>query len=124
MSTTLSVYNTRISDDVVAESHSLSEGGKSLPISFEDLTVEPFCDSLDPVYPKWLEMELSGFAGEFRTHYKSSFSIRLDVLERVLQFYLDGEFGPDDQQTIGQMIWRLAHHATDHLDSDASEQTG
>lgn len=124
MSDTLSVYKTCVMDDVVAESHNRSEGGKSLPISFDELTVEPLCNSVDPDCPQWLEMKLEGFAGDFRTHYKSSFSIRIDVLERVLQFYLDGEFGPDDQQTIGQMIWRLAHHATDHLDGDASKQTG
>ena len=124
MPSTLSVYKTCILDDAVAESHSRSEGGKSLPISFDELTVKPLCDSLDPDYPKWLQMELSGFTGEFRTHYKSSFSIRLDVLERALQFYLDGDFGDDDQQAIGQMIWRLAHHASDQLESDASERTG
>jgi len=124
MSSNLSILNHKIYAEYVADSHTHSEGGRSLPIRFDELTAEPLGDDLDPDNPKWLDLTLSGFAGEFRTHYNSRFSIRIDVLEHVLQFYLNGEFGGDDQQTIGQMIWRLAHHATDHLDSDASEQTG
>ena len=115
---------TKIYGDFVAESHSVSQGGRSTPISYDEMSVDPLCDSTEPDTPQWLSLQLEGFAGDLRTHYKTSFSMPLDVLERVLQIFLDGVHGPDDQKTIGQMIWRLAHHATDQIESDASEQTG
>lgn len=112
-------FDNQIHGTAIAQSHSISQGGRSTPVEYEEIVVSKLIDCEDPEFPQWLSFKLSGFAGEFRTHYTTTFQMPIDVLERTLQIFLEGEHGAADQDTIGQMIWRLAKYRTQLADASA-----
>ena len=119
MTNDIDTFGNKIYRDFVAQSHSLSQGGRSTPVDYDEMAVQPLTNSVSLESAKWLTLEMSGFAGEFRTHYTTTFDMPLDVLERILQIFLEGEHGAADQDTIGQMVWRLAKHRSQLIQSAA-----
>jgi hypothetical protein len=117
MKTYTETHGDYIYGNFVAQSHSISQGGRSTPIDYEEMTIEALYDSTTPGSPQWLALQLGGFSGDLRTQYKTSFSLPLDVLERVLQVFLEGEHGNADQGAISQMIWRLAQHRSNLIEA-------
>lgn len=112
-------FDNNIFGVAIAQSHSISQGGRSTPVEYEEMVVSKLADCEDPSFPQWLTLKLGGFAGEFRTHYTTTFALPIDVLERILQIFLEGQHGSADQDTVGQMIWRLAKHRSQLIDASA-----